>query len=259
MKLLFVGDVVGESGCEFLGKQIYRIKQEHCIDVTVVNGENSAKGNGITPHSAQELFSLGVDVITTGNHCFRRSEVMQTYRTNEFLLRPANFPDGVDGRGVAVVDMCACRIAVVNLIGTMYLEAVDNPFNVVDKLLEHIDTPNIFVDFHAEATSEKKAMGFYLQKRVTAVLGTHTHVQTADETILAQHTAYITDVGMTGPEMSVLGVDKDIVITKFKKHIPVRFCESSERCFINAVVVEFDEKTGRAFKIERIIIRDNGR
>lgn len=255
MKLLFVGDVVGESGCELLGKQIYKIRQEHDIDITVVNGENSAKGNGITPNSAQSLFSMGVDVITTGNHCFRRSEIMELYRTNSCLLRPANFPEGVDGRGVAVIDMCPYKIAVVNLIGTMYLDAVDNPFNVVDKLLEDIDTPNIFVDFHAEATSEKKAMGFYLQKRVTAVLGTHTHVQTADEIILADHTAYITDVGMTGPELSVLGVDKDIIITKFKKHIPVKFAESKEKCFINAVVVEFDEKTGKALDIQRLIIR----
>ncbi len=255
MNLLFVGDVVGESGCELLRKQLYNIKHDNSIDITVVNGENSAKGNGITPASAQSLFSMGVDVITTGNHCFRRKEIMDLFSSSDCLLRPANFPDGVEGSGVVVLDMCPYKIAVVNLIGTMYLEAVDNPFNVVDKLLEQIDTPNIFVDFHAEATSEKKAMGFYLQQRVTAVLGTHTHVQTADEIILADHTAYITDVGMTGPELSVLGVDKDIVITKFKKHIPVKFSESSEKSFINAVVVGFDEKTGKANSIKRLIIR----
>ena len=255
MKLLFVGDVVGRSGCELLGKQLYRIKQEHGIDITVVNGENSAQGNGITPASAQSLFSMGVDVITTGNHCFKRKEIMEEFDTSECLLRPANFPEGVEGHGVAVIDLCPYRVAVVNLIGTLYLEAVDNPFNVVDKLLEQIDTPNIIVDFHAEATSEKKAMGFYLQNRVTAVLGTHTHVQTADETILAGHTAYITDVGMTGPELSVLGVDKDIVITKFKKRVPVKFTESTAQGFINAVVVRFDEKSGKALEIKRLIIR----
>ncbi len=255
MRLLFVGDVVGESGCELLGNQLYNIKREYNIDITVVNGENSAKGNGITPNSAKKLFSMGVDVITTGNHCFKRKEIMELFDSNDCLLRPANFPDGVEGRGVAVLDMCPYRIAIVNLIGTLYLEAVDNPFNVVDKLLESIDTPNVFVDFHAEATSEKKAMGFYLQQRVTAVLGTHTHVQTADETILGGHTAYITDVGMTGPELSVLGVDKDIVITKFKKRIPVRFEESTEKCFLNAVVVEFDENTGKALNIQRLIKR----
>ena len=255
MRLLFVGDVVGNSGCEALEKQLYRIKQEHKIDITVVNGENSAQGNGITLSSAQNLFSMGVDVITTGNHCFKRKEIMELFDSNDFLLRPANFPDGVEGRGVAVIDMCPYKIAIVNLIGTLYLEAVDNPFNVVDKILDDIDTPNIIVDFHAEATSEKKAMGFYLQNRVTAVLGTHTHVQTADETILGGHTAYITDVGMTGPELSVLGVDKDIVITKFKKRVPVKFTESTEKSFINAVVVEFDEKNGKALDIKRLIIR----
>lgn len=255
MRLLFVGDVVGNSGCEALEKQLYQIKQEHKIDITVVNGENSAQGNGITLSSAQSLFSMGVDVITTGNHCFKRKEIMELFDSNDFLLRPANFPDGVEGHGVAVIDMCPYKIAIVNLIGTLYLDAVDNPFNVVDKLLDDIDTPNIFVDFHAEATSEKKAMGFYLQNRVTAVLGTHTHVQTADETILDGHTAYITDVGMTGPELSVLGVDKDIVITKFKKRVPVKFTESTEKSFINAVVVEFDEKNGKALDIKRLIIR----
>jgi metallophosphoesterase (TIGR00282 family) len=151
--------------------------------------------------------------------------------------------------------MGSCRIAVINLIGTLYLEAVENPFSYADKLLETIDTPNIFVDFHAEATSEKKAMGFYLEGRATAVLGTHTHVQTADETILGGHTAYITDVGMTGPERSVIGVDKDIVINKFLYHMPVRFSESSEPSFINAVAVSFDEKSGKATNIRRIIKR----
>ena len=255
MKLLFVGEIVGKSGCELLGRQLYSIKQQHVIDITVVNGENSAQGNGITPASAQSLFSMGVDVITTGNHCFKRRECTELFDSNDCLLRPANFPEGVEGHGVTVLDLCPYRIAVVNLIGTLYLEAVDNPFNVVDKLLEELDTPNIFVDFHAEATSEKKAMGFYLQGKVTAVLGTHTHVQTADETILADHTAYITDVGMTGPELSVLGVDKDIVITKFKKHVPVKFSESTAQGFINAVVVEFDEKSGKALDIKRLIIR----
>ena len=131
MKLLFVGDVVGNSGCELLQKQLYRIKQDHNIDITVVNGENSAQGNGITPASAQKLFSMGVDVITTGNHCFKRREIIDDFDSNEFLLRPANFPEGVEGRGVAVIDMCPYKIAVVNLIGTLYLEPVDNPFNVV--------------------------------------------------------------------------------------------------------------------------------
>ena len=237
MNLLFIGDVVGQSGCDFLESRMYKLKREYDIDVTVVNGENSAQGNGITPQS------------------FRQGGAEELYDTNEQLLRPANYPEGVMGHGVTYIDMCPYKIAVVNLMGTMYMEAVENPFNYVDKLLESIDTPNIIVDFHAEATSEKKAMGFYLQKRCTAVLGTHTHVQTADETILGGHTAYITDVGMTGPELSVLGVDSDIVINKFKYRTPVRFSESTNDCFINGVVVKFDEKSGKATNIQRVIKR----
>ncbi|WP_028506267.1 TIGR00282 family metallophosphoesterase [Ruminococcus sp. FC2018] len=255
MRLLFVGDVVGESGCDFLYKNIYKIKKENSIDITVVNGENSAQGNGITPRSMDSLFSMGVDVITTGNHCFKRKESMDIYEHNESVIRPANFPAGAPGKGITVIDKVPYKIAVINLIGTMYLDSFDNPFNVIDDILKGIDTPNIIVDFHAEATSEKKAMGFYLQNKVTAVLGTHTHVQTSDECILGGHTAYITDVGMAGPENSVLGIDKDIIINKFKNKMPVRFIESTEKCFINAVVVDFNEKTGKANDIKRLVVR----
>ena len=255
MRLLFVGDVVGESGCDFLYKNIYKIKKENSIDITVVNGENSAQGNGITPRSMDSLFSMGVDVITTGNHCFKRKESMDIYEHNESVIRPANFPAGAPGKGITVIDKVPYKIAVINLIGTMYLDSFDNPFNVIDDILKGIDTPNIIVDFHAEATSEKKEMGFYLQNKVTAVLGTHTHVQTSDECILGGHTAYITDVGMAGPENSVLGIDKDIIINKFKNKMPVRFIESTEKCFINAVVVDFNEKTGKANDIKRLVVR----
>ena len=255
MNLLFIGDVVGKDGCDFLAKNIYNIKKEYDIDFTVINGENSAQGNGITPQSFDSLVRMGADVVTTGNHAFKRKECMELFDSCEHLLRPANYPDGVCGHGVAVIDLCPVKIAVINLMGTMYIDAIENPFTYVDKLLEQIDTPNVFVDFHAEATSEKKALGFYLQNRVTAVLGTHTHVQTSDEIILGGHTAYITDVGMTGPELSVLGVDKDIAITKFKYHIPVKFAESTEKCFINGVVVSFDEKSVKATNIQRVIRR----
>ncbi len=255
MNLLFIGDVVGRDGCDFLASRMYQLKKEYDIDVTVVNGENSAQGNGITPDSYQKLISLGADAVTTGNHSFKRKEATQLYDLNDSLLRPANYPDGVIGHGVTYIDMCPYKIAVINLLGTMYLDALENPFNYVDRLLEEIDTPNIFVDFHAEATSEKKAMGFYLQGRCTAVLGTHTHVQTSDEVILGGHTAYITDVGMTGPELSVLGVESSIAINKFKYHTPVRFEESKEPCFINGAVVSFDEKSGKATNIQRVIKR----
>lgn len=255
MKVLFVGDVVGEAGCDFLKKHIYNIKQEHNIDFTIINGENSAQGNGITPKSLQALKNIGADVITTGNHCFKRKEIMDLYDREETLLRPANYPNGVVGKGYTVIDLGFTSIAVINLIGTVYLEPLDNPFNCIDIILDEISTPNIFVDFHAEATSEKKAMGQYLAGKVSAVLGTHTHVQTADEIILADHTAYISDVGMTGPELSALGVKTEIIIEKLKYHCPVKFVESENPCFINAVVVEFNEKLGKATKINRIIVR----
>ncbi len=255
MNILFIGDVVGEKGCEFLEKQIYAIKNKYDISLTVINGENSALGNGITPASYQHLVSLGADIITTGNHCFRRRESLPLFDENETLLRPANYPEGVLGHGYTTVDLGFCRVAVINLMGTTYMEPIDNPFICIDSILPKLDTHNIIVDFHAEATSEKKAMGIYLDGRVTAVLGTHTHVQTADETILPGGTAYITDAGMTGAELSVLGVRSELAIEKMKYHAPVKFVESDNPCFLNGVVVDFDEFKGKANKIIRIIER----
>ena len=255
MNLLFIGDIVGKEGCDFFAKKLFTIKKEYNIDVTIANGENSAQGNGITKSSADFLFSNGVDVITAGNHAFKRREMTEYYDQMECLLRPANFPDGCVGKGYCVLDMGGYSIAVINLMGVVYMEPIDNPFTVVDKILEEIKTPNIFVDFHAEATAEKKAMGHYLTGRVTAVMGTHTHVQTADEVILGEHTGYITDVGMTGPENSVLGVRTDVAVQKMKSHFPVKFVESTEPCFLNAIVVDFDEKLGKTTKIERVIVR----
>lgn len=255
MNLLFIGDVVGNSGCDFLEDSLFDLKRKYDIDITVVNGENSAQGNGITPASFDRLMNMGVDVITTGNHCFRRREMSDVYDRSEFLLRPANYPEGAAGRGVTYIDLCPVKIAVINLMGTVYMENLDNPFRMIDAILDKIDTPNIFVDFHAEATSEKKAMGFYLQNRVTAVIGTHTHVQTADECILGGHTAYITDAGMTGPEESVLGVKSELIIRKLKYLTPVKFEESSSPAFLNGVVVSFDEKSGKATNIQRVISR----
>ncbi|MEG0615051.1 MAG: TIGR00282 family metallophosphoesterase [Oscillospiraceae bacterium] len=257
MNLLFVGDIVGKSGCDFFAKKLYTIKKDYNIDITVVNGENSAQGNGITRQSAEFLFQAGVDVITTGNHAFKRREAVEMFNENDFLVRPANYPAGCVGKGLCILDLGRCQIAIINLMGVVYLEPLDNPFTVVDKLLEEIETPNIFVDFHAEATAEKKAMGFHLSKRVTAMFGTHTHVQTADECVLDGHTGYITDVGMSGAEESVLGVKKEIALEKMRSHFPVKFEESDKPCFINAVVVSFDEKFGKCDKISRVILRQN--
>ena len=255
MKLLFIGDVVGKSGCDFLAANIFKIKKEKGIDITVVNGENSAQGNGMTKQSAEFLLANGADVITTGNHSFKRRESVSIYEENDVVLRPSNYPEGVIGKGVTTLDMGRFSVAIINLMGVVYMEPIGNPFDEADRLLKEIDTPNIFVDFHAEATAEKKCMGQYLKGRVTAVMGTHTHVQTADETIIDGHTAYITDVGMTGPENSVLGVKNELAVDKMRLHYPVRFEESEETPFLNGVVIDFDEKTGKARSIERLIVR----
>ncbi|MBP0975749.1 MAG: YmdB family metallophosphoesterase, partial [Oscillospiraceae bacterium] len=196
MKILMFGDVVGEAGTACFQRFAPRLKQQYAADLIVVNGENSAKGNGITQQSADQLFAGGADIITTGNHCFRRKcdEIFENPR----ILRPANYPEGAPGSGVCILDCGAYSFAVINLMGTAFMEALDNPFTVIDTLLEEIDTPNILVDFHAEATSEKRAMGWYLSGRVSAVIGTHTHVLTADAQILDGKTGYLTDAGMTG-------------------------------------------------------------
>lgn len=254
MKLLFIGDVVGNAGCKFVEENLYKLKKEHEIDITVINGENSAQGNGITKYSAKQLFSAGADVITTGNHCFKRREALEIYE-QDYIIRPANYPEGCVGRGICRIDLGRVQIAVVNISGTTYLDPLDNPFTCIEQILENIDTPNIFVDFHAEATAEKKAMGHFLTGKVTAVMGTHTHVQTADEVILGGHTGYITDAGMTGPELSILGVEIAPALDRFRFRFPTRFTEASYPCFLNGVVVTFDEKTGKCTKIERIILR----
>lgn len=255
MRLMFIGDVVGEVGCDFLSSKIKTLRQKYMADILVVNGENSATGNGITNVSANMLTRLGADVITTGNHAFKRHEAQTIFDEIPHLIRPANFPDGVYGKGSYTLDLGKARVAVINLMGVSFMDPIENPFSTVDKILEEIDTPNIFLDFHAEATAEKKAMGYWLSGRITALFGTHTHVQTADEKILSGGTAYITDVGMTGPEESVLGVEKSAAILKMRLHIPVRFKEANTPCFVCGAVVDFDEKTGRARSIERICER----
>lgn len=254
IKVLFAGDIVGSHGCRFAEKTIRSLKKSEKIDIVIVNGENSADGNGITKQSMEQLFSFA-DVITTGNHCFRRKEFMSYYDETENLLRPANYPDGVQGKGVCVLDMGRYSFAVVNIMGSAFMEPLNNPFECIDHILAELDTPNIFVDFHAEATSEKKAMGFYLAGKVSAVIGTHTHVQTADEIILRGHTGYITDAGMCGAELSVLGVKSELAVEKQRFKCPVRFTESDEAPFFCGVLLEIDEKCGKVTKIDRLQIR----
>lgn len=253
--LLFIGDVVGKAGCDFLGSRMFSLKKKYSIDITVINGENSAQGNGITAYSANSIRNgCGADVITTGNHCYKRRDSLDIY-DEDYIIRPVNYPEGCIGKGVCMIDFGTFRAAVINLMGTVYMEPLDNPFTVIDNIIQTIDTPNIFVDFHAEATAEKKAMGYHLAGRATAVIGTHTHVQTADETIIEGHTGYITDAGMTGPERSVLGVEVKPAVDKLRFKYPVRFREAKPPCFINGVVISFDETVGKCTKIKRIIER----
>jgi hypothetical protein len=256
IKILFVGDVVGEDVCGALCAFLPGFKRELEIGkgIVIINGENSADGNGISPNSAKLLFKAGADVITTGNHCFKRQDMDSSYgsRENPFILRPANYGADAPGKGVCVIDRGSFTAAVINLAGITYMTPADNPFKTVDELLEATQTKNIIIDFHAEATAEKKAMCYYLAGRASAVIGTHTHVQTADEQIVNSHTAYITDVGMTGAADSVLGVDKDVIIERFTCYYPKKHRLATGKYTINAVIIEIDEKSGKALSIKRI-------
>lgn len=256
MRLLFVGDVVGEGGCEFLKRKLPDFKRKNNIDVCIANGENSAQGNGVTPKSLGDVFDSGVDMITLGNHTYKRFEIMDHLEDAVNVVRPYNYPSGAPGVGVGILDKGRYRIAVINMLGTVYSEPLGNPFNEMDKALKEIDgCKTVVVDFHAEATAEKRAMGFYLDGKVTAVLGTHTHVQTADEQLLPKGTAYITDVGMVGPLQSVLGIEPELTIKKFKSNLPVRFMNATGEYSMNGCIIEIDEKTGKALSIERVNVR----
>lgn len=251
MRIIFIGDVVGGAGCAALEAELAPIKREYGADIVIVNGENSAEENGIDPRSANRIFDAGADVITTGNHVFRKRSINELLETSERLIRPANYGEDVPGRGMCELDFGAYRATVINLLGTAFLQPIENPFKYADKLISQTDARVIIVDFHAEATSEKRAMGFYLSGRVSAVLGTHTHVQTADEQII-DGTGYITDAGMTGPSNSVLGVDKDIIIEKFLNYCPQKHIFAGGDCEINGVCLDIDVKSGRCAAIERI-------
>lgn len=259
MNILAIGDVVGSNGCDFLHKQLPALKRRKNIDIVIANGENSANGNGITPSCANDMFASGVDVITTGNHAFRRREMYDYYDENNFIVRPANYPDlTTPGRGITIVDRGKIRVAVVNILGTSFMEPLDCPFYTADHMIEQArrEYANIIVlDFHAEATGEKKALGYYLDGKVSCIFGTHTHVQTADEQILPHGTGYITDVGMTGPYNSVLGVKSQIIITKLRDKLPQRFDFADGESKLDCVVFTIDEKSGKTTCVERLEIK----
>lgn len=255
VNILCVGDVVGSIGCNFLRERLPALKKLKNIDLCIVNGENSADGNGITHASAQHLLDSGADVITTGNHSFRRKESYAMYDSWETLLRPANYPDAAPGRGICTVDLGRVQVAVINLMGTVYMDSLTSPFEKLDSLLKTPGLPKIcVVDFHAEATGEKRALGFYADGRATALFGTHTHVQTADETLLPRGTGYLTDVGMTGTIHSVLGVKPEIIIGRYLTKLPARFDLMKGPCRMDCVIFTADETTGLCTGVERISV-----
>lgn len=253
MNILAVGDVVSAKGCEFLRSVLPAYKKLKSIDLCIANGENSAVGNGITPFSAQYLFDSGVDFITTGNHAFRRREIYEMLDERNDIIRPANFYKGNPGSGYSTVDMGFLKVGIINLSGCVYMDNCGNPFATVDEILQKLtDCKIILVDFHAEATAEKRAMGFYLDGRVSAVFGTHTHVMTNDAQLLPAGTAYITDLGMTGPKNSVLGVKPEISIEWLRTGMPARFDTADGECMLNGCIFEFDDKTGKALSVEPV-------
>jgi len=251
-KILFIGDVVGKPGRNILAEGVPSLQDTHQPLFTIVNGENSAGGVGITPDIAEEFYKLGVDGITLGNHAFNKRDIMPYLDSGKPIVRPANMPEVVPGRGLMKIQREGIELAAINLCGRVFLDTYDDPFREVDRILASLDTTHILVDMHAEATSEKLGMGWYLNGRVTAVVGTHTHVATADEQILPGGTAYITDVGMTGPYPSILGMDKEVILTRFRTSLPTRFEVASEPGVISGVVISAQRESGRATAIERI-------
>lgn len=259
MKVLVIGDIMGEPGRRAVARAIPRLIAHRKIDVVIGNGENVAGGFGITPELAEELFEMGLAVITTGNHAWDKKEILDYFPREPRLLRPANYPVGVPGHGSYVIETSSEeRLAVLHLMGRVYMPTLDCPFQVARKELVGLKNraAAVIVDMHAEATSEKMAMGHYLDGEVTAVVGTHTHVQTADEQILPKGTAYMTDIGMTGPLHSVIGVKKELAIEKFLTGMPRRFEVATGPTVFCAALVELDARLGKALSIERIRIID---
>lgn len=257
VKLLFIGDVIGKPGREALSRELHRIVDRHMVDLVIANGENAAGGFGLTEETAQDLFKCGVQMITSGNHIWDKKDALEYIKREERIVRPANYPEGTPGRGTIIVKTPGgVKVGILNLEGRVFMNNLDCPFRCADREIAKLkeETPVIFVDFHAEATSEKASLGWYLDGRVSAVIGTHTHVQTADERILTAGTAYMTDAGMTGAFDSVIGVKKEEAILKFVSQRPSKFEVAKKDIRINAVAIEVDEKTGLALGIERINI-----
>jgi 2',3'-cyclic-nucleotide 2'-phosphodiesterase len=263
LNILFIGDIFGRPGRMIVKDRLPALRKQHAVDLVIANCENAAAGFGITPPLAEELFDLDIDVMTTGNHVWDKREIIDYFQMADGnphsparrLLRPANLSQGLPGWGVYEGQKNGVDYAVMNLQGRVFMGSSDDPFRYADRLLEEIKAKIVFVDFHAEATSEKVAFGWYLDGRATAVVGTHTHIPTADEAVLPKGTAYITDTGMTGPYDSVIGVKKEQVIERFLRGMPARFESANGDVRLCAVVVECNDETGRATRIERLMLK----
>ncbi len=257
MKVLFIGDIIGEPGRKMVRANIRALLEGHAPDLVIANGENAAGGFGITPDIAEELFSLGVHVLTSGNHVWDKKEIESYLTKQDRLIRPANYPSGNPGYGSVVISTKSGKAAVLNLEGRVFMSNLEDPFRVAEREIEKLkkETPVVIIDFHAEATSEKVALAWHLDGKASAVIGTHTHVQTADERILNAGTAFITDAGMTGPTDSVIGVKKEQAIARFLYQTPHRFEIPKGPVHLNAVLLDIDAKTGKAKAIERIHVK----
>lgn len=258
MKLLFLGDIFGKPGRQVVEQFLPTLRQERSLDVVVANGENAARGRGINQKIAQSLFAAGVDVITTGNHAFDVQESFSYFASEKHLLRPANYPEAAPGRGYVIKQVLGgIQLAVINLMGRVHMHPIDCPFAAADRVLAEIKAQAdvVFVDMHAEATSETRAMGWHLDGKVAAVLGSHTHVQTADEEILPAGTAYLSDAGMTGPHRSVIGVDIESALQKFRTGMKVPFQPATEDARLCGAIVDIEESTGLSRGIERVCLK----
>lgn len=258
MNILFIGDIVGSPGRKIVHERLADIVEQRAVDLCIANGENSASGFGITPRLAEELFASGIEVLTGGNHIWDRKEILEYFPHEPRLLRPANFPNGSPGKGLFWTRAKnGTEYAVLNLQGRTFMTPIDDPFRTAAEQLAQIPphVKVVLVDMHAEATSEKQAMGWYLDGKVSAVVGTHTHVATADNRLLPNGTAYITDVGMTGPHDSVIGMDKEGIVQRFLDALPARFSVAEGNIQMNSVLIDVDETTGHARSIERLNFR----
>jgi len=255
MRILFLGDIVGRPGRRGVARILPEWQARYAPDIVIANGENAAGGMGITPDIANELFALGIDVMTLGNHVWQKKEIYPMLDTEPRLIRPANYPPGVPGYGWGVFPVLDKQLAIMVLAGRVFMEHADCPFRTFDALRPQIDTPFLLIDFHAEATSEKAAFALYADGRASAIIGTHTHVQTADERILPGGTAFLSDVGMCGPLHSVIGMDPEIVIRRFITGMPAKFEVAKGAPVVCGVLIDLDRSTGRALSIQRLQYR----